>query len=287
MATDSLKRKAVWKETSSSVLKKSDLSMLELTPFEEVDPELYADWYLKSCYPELPFHDEKLILEFLVSEVHKVVGASRLLEMGCGPTVSHAIPFVPHVDSIVLSDYLESNLNHIKEWVANPETGHQWSLHTAYVLQLEKGKATSTTVKEREDLFRKKLKTIIVGDLLSKRPIRSVQKFPVVSCFYATEQAASDEAEWLDVMQNLSSLILPGGHLFLACVHDTDFYAIHDDQLMALRIPIVPIKKRLIEKGLRASGFSLMKSEIHIKDVGGLKEEGLNEIALVSAVKTV
>ncbi len=73
------------RKTSSSVLKLDKLESLAVTPFEDIDPEVYADWYLKSCYPALPFHDEKLILDFLISESYKVLGAESLLEMGCGP----------------------------------------------------------------------------------------------------------------------------------------------------------------------------------------------------------
>ncbi len=283
--TESARKFKILENTSNSVLKLDNLEAIGITPFDEVDPQVYADWYLKSCYPELPFHDEKLILEFLVSEGHKASGAESLLEMGCGPTISHSLPLVPYVDSLFLSDYLETNLSHVLQWIKEDESAHNWSLHTAYVLQKENRKATSRTVKEREDLLRKKLRSVILGDLLSKRPIRRARQFPAVSCFYATEQAAQDETEWLDVMQNLSSLLQPGGVLFLACVHDSEYYAIHDKDLTALRLPIVRVTKKLMEKGLKLAGFSMRSSEIHVQQVGGLAEEGINGIVLVSAIK--
>ncbi len=272
--------------TSDSVLKRAVLDELEPTPFDELDPVIYADWYLNSCYPEIPFHDEKAILDFLVSEAPKVNGIESMLELGCGPVVSHALPFVPFVDSFILSDYLDTNLELISKWVSKKTEAHNWTVHTAYVLRKEGTVPSRVKIEERESLLRQKIKALVVGDLLSKKPIRKSSPFPSVSCFYATEQAASDESEWLEVMQNLSSLVSPGGYLFLACLRDAFFYAIHDKSHNALRIPIVPITTKLVAKGLQKAGFSLKHSTIESMDVGGLAEEGIEGVILVSARKT-
>ena len=273
------------RSTSKSILNLAALDALEPTPFEDVDPKIYAEWYLHSCYPEIPFHDEKIILDFLVREAPKVRGAESLLELGCGPVVSHAMPFAPYVGSIILSDYLDSNLEHVRSWVQAEPLAHNWSIHTAHVLRREGKKVRESAVRERETLLRSKIKSLVVGDILSKKPLRSRQTFPVVCCFYATEQAAGDEADWLEVMQNLSSLITPGGRLLMACVRNAPFYAIHDRDRNPLRIPIVRITPKLTEKGLRLAGFSARRSTVESVDVGGLAEEGMDGVILVSAVK--
>ncbi len=272
--------------TSGSVLKKTVLEALSPTPFGELDPQVFSDWYLHSCYPEIPFHDEKTILDFLVSEAPKVRGASCLLEMGCGPVISHALPFVPFVESFIMSDYLDSNLELMRQCISRGEQAHNWSLHTAFVLRAEGVSPSKQNIHQRENLLREKIRSLAIGDLLSKRPLRSPTQFPVVSCFYSTEQAASDEVEWLDAISNLSSLVLPGGQLFMACLRETTYYAIHDQSKNPVRIPIVPISERLAAKGLQKAGFSLSRSEIHSVDVGGLDEEGIDGIILISAKKS-
>lgn len=289
MGVTSQKKPALYtgvRSTSKSVLNLAELDALEPTPFEEVDPKTYADWYLHSCYPEIPFHDEKIILDFLVREAPKTRGAGSMLELGCGPVISHALPFAPFVDSIVLSDYLDSNLELVRRWLQGEPAAHNWSLHTAYTLRREGKRVNESLVRERESLLRNKIKTLVLGDLLSKRPIRSRRTFPLVCCFYASEQAATDQAEWLEVLQNLGSLVAPGGRLLMACVKDTPFYAIHDYEKNPVRIPIVRITEKLTEKGIRQAGFSPRRSIIESVKVGGLAEEGLDGVILVSAVKT-
>ena len=38
----------------------------------------------------------------------------RGIEVGCGPTVHHALAVVPHVAELHLADYLESNLEEVR-----------------------------------------------------------------------------------------------------------------------------------------------------------------------------
>ncbi len=220
-----------------------------------------------------------------MSEASSARGAETLLELGCGPVISHALPFVPYVSSFILSDYLDSNLDEIRKWVAQEPNAHNWSLHTALIMKREGLAITPAGILARENILRKKLSSLVVGDLLSKKPIRRQVTFPVVTCFYASEQAASDESEWLEVVQNLSSLVSPGGLLYLVCVRDSEYYAIHDRDHTALRIPIAPITQRLVEKGLRNAGFSLSRTVIHSADVQGIAEEGLNGILLIKSRK--
>ena len=272
-------------ETKRSVLKPAMVGSAALTPFEEIDPYLYANWYLNSCYPEQLFHDEKLILEFLTAEAHKASGAKTLLEIGCGPTISHTLPFVPYVESFILSDYLETNLAEISKWARQENGAHQWSVSTAFVLQQEGIEPTPNAINLRESELRRKLATIVQGDLTKNRPIPGKIQYPVVSCFYATEQAAQTPTEWLSVFANLAGMLAPGGMLYLSCVHNTPYYAIHDIDLTTIKIPIARIDVPLIKRGLSENGFPLCSAEIRVQAVDGLTDEGMSSIVLVSAQK--
>ncbi len=271
--------------TRKSVLSASQVGSAALTPFEEIDPGIYASWYLKSCYPGQMFHDEKLILDFLVAEAGKARGGPVLLEVGCGPTISHAIPFVPYVDSFILSDYLEANLEQVSAWAMGKAGAHDWSESVAYVLQAEGIDPTEDAVFAREQALRDKLTSIVTGDLRRQSPISVARQYKAVSCFYATEQAAVSSAEWLSVLRNLGSLVSNKGVLYLACLYETSFYAIHDVDLTTLRIPIASVNMALIEKALVSNGFPLHKASIEIHHVEGLVAEGLDRVATICAIK--
>lgn len=274
-------------DTSVSVLKLETLKHKELTPFEDIDPSIYARDYLYSCYPKIPFHDEKLILEFLCSEAAIARGADSLLEIGCGPVISHAIPFVPYVNNIFLSDFLESNLEHITNWLMRKSGAHEWFYHTEFVLKIENSnsRVTAKAVREREDSLRQKVKTVVRGDLLKKNPLRKKVQFPVVTCFYATEQACTNRKDWFKVMENLGRCVEPGGLLFLSCLKNASFYAIHDDKKNPLRIPIARVNERIMKEALVLAGFDIDNSIILPQKVDGLGEEAIDEIILVRAQK--
>jgi SAM-dependent methyltransferase len=274
-------------QTSTSVLRLADLQAQATTDFRHIDPQRYADQYLKSCYPVIPFHDEKVILDFLVKEASLVGGALSLLEIGCGPVVSHALPFAQRARQIVFCDYLVDNLQHIEAWLSRAPHAHDWSAHTAYILQAEGHGPNERAVSEREDLLRMKAPVLRVGDLCHRQSLQESGQFDIVTCIYATEQAARDHHEWLCILRNLHELVNTGGKLLMACLAEVDFYAIHDEAKNATRIPILHVTRQHIERGLAEAGFAADSYDISRVNVAGLHEEGLESIFLVSAGKGV
>ena len=274
---------------SVSVLNLEELRGKELTPFASIDPSIYARDYLHSCYPKIPFHDEKLILDFLCAEAAITSGADSLLEVGCGPVISHALPFVPYVKKIVLSDYLESNLEQITAWLMKKPSAHEWFYHTELILknELPGKRITAREVRDREESLRHKVNTVVRCDLLKKFPIGKKAEFPVVTCFYATEQACTARNDWFRVIENLGRSVQKGGLLFLSCLKNTYFYAIHDDKRNAIRIPIARINERIMSEALSLAGFDLQNSVIISEKVEGLEEEAIDEIILVRSLKKI
>lgn len=51
----------------------------------------------------------------------------RLLDVGCGPCVNVAVPASENFDQIVLSDFLQSNLDEVQRWLNGDPQAIDWS----------------------------------------------------------------------------------------------------------------------------------------------------------------
>jgi SAM-dependent methyltransferase len=250
-----------------------------LQPFSEIDPSYYAITYKETCYPRYPFPDTKIIIDHFVSWFSELSNIHTVLELGCGPVLSHIVATVPIANEIIMSDFLSENLDMIDRWCRQgQESGIDWSGHVEYVLMSEGMDFSEISIKQREDLFRSKLRRLIPGDLKRTAPLGMQCCFPLVLCCYATEQAAKDLDEWRVVMKNLCSCVQPGGHLALSVVKNSDYYVIGDGTDHPIRIPIVKVNEDDLFDVLIENGFDRDSIKLVSESCGGLADQGLSEL---------
>lgn len=251
-----------------------------LKQFNEIAPLEYAEVYQKTCYPRLPFPDTKIIIEQFVSWWDEIGEVDAVLELGCGPVLSHIMTVVPRCQKIVMSDYLAENLDLIRTWVDERPGSYDWSGHVEYALLAEGRVANTQDIRERENEFRRKLSNLVVGDLRMKQPLGVAAQFPLVICCYATEQAANNTEEWKEVFSNLANCVEPGGNLAISIVKDSDFYVIGDGTEKTVRIPIAKVSDAEVLDAFLANGFEPDSIQIVAEECKGLAEQGLSELVI-------
>ncbi len=271
---------------------------------EELDPTDYAHSYSLSCYPEdALYHDVQLILDFLVSKQEIIKGKQEILDIGSASAIPYSLALSKHANSVYMSDISEEHLTLVKKWVANTNNSRCWNNYTKYILNTEKEfhnlqqNVSANEIIARENEFRKKLQALIKGDLCKENPINSSKKFDIVSCFYAAEPAATSFASrakvsntndfiniWCKVIENIVSLIKPGGDLFMSCLINTDYYAIFDENKKTSRIKIQSISSDLLNFALDSAKLDCLS--VDYATPIGLSGEGINKIAIVHARKS-
>ena len=201
----------------------------------------FARGYLQTYYEQEPTNDERVVLSFLVRHLPRIQGAASFLEVGCGPTLHHVLPVAPYVGELVLSDYLDENLEEVEAWRQNLPSAHSWSLFTKHILELEGKGVDIRDIAERESETRRKITGLVHCDLRRRPVIAGARQFPVVGAFYCTEEVGVTLSSWEEVMTNLADLVAPDGWLFLACLRGTESYLVeHPEEGGIIQAPCSP-----------------------------------------------
>ena len=241
----------------------------------------FASAYIDTYYRDRPpTDDEQRVFEFLVRHLRELPPQSLMLEVGCGPTVHHVLPFVRAVNEIHVADYLADNLAEVDKWKKGAPDACGWRQYAELVLTLEGRPAAPADVCRLEAAAQAKVTQLLSCDLTQPQVLGRVASYPLVSAFYCTEEVGISLPRWEQVMANLARVIAPGGRLFLSCLADTDFYRVG-----ASNYPCARITAGDIERVLPGLGFDMNATVIESASVEGQGDEGVVGVVLVAATK--
>lgn len=244
----------------------------------------FAERYL-ATYLKVIDEDERKIAEFLVCEYSKIAGAESMLDIGCGPGVQHVIPAIPYVRRIDMADFLPDNLAALRKWQARNPQSHNWQHFTKFILELEGHIVTPALIEEREEVLRQNLRFIKWANVLQKHPLGEPMQYPAVGFFYCAEAAARSKEQWITIMTNVTKMIEPGGHLFMASVRNTEYYSVDHSDGSTEQIPCASINEDDFATLLPQLHFDSKQTNIIIVPTSEMVGHGINEILLVSAQK--
>ncbi len=245
-------------------------------------PEEYTAWspaeYLAQYYATAGVAEDEIgILQFVLNFLlEKKQTFSEMVEVGCGPTIHHAIPFAPYVDQLYLADYLESNLQEVRNWIRG--TGHNWIPYVSGMLAVE-GNNSQAAIVERTRMFRSKIAGLLPCNVLSAQPLGESRMFPLVTSFYCLECVQQEKAVWEQAMANVSSLVAPDGYLLLSALRNADKYLVCGKDFPATKINESDMWETLV-----ACGFAPATINMEVRP-SGWDKEGFDSIIVASAQK--
>lgn len=245
----------------------------------------YARDYLRTFFLHDPVPDEQVVMRFLAEEYAKLDGQPALLEIGCGPIVNHVLSAVPSVSEIHMADLRDDNLEEIRKWKKGDPDAHSWVRFTRFALEVEGRDATDEAVEKREREARQKITRISTCDLRRPHPLGQPAQYPVVCCFYTTEQASRDRDEWAEVFANLAGLVAPGGKLFCCAIGHTDHYVLYGEDGTAYRYAVPELTAEDFAVELDRLGFDLGQREVRYEPLSGQENEGVYGVILVAATR--
>jgi hypothetical protein len=239
----------------------------------------FTSRYLATFYRNRPpTSDERVVLDFLVRHVGMANRGDSVLEVGCGPTIHHTLPFVPHVSAIDMADYLPENLLEIDSWRREMPQAMDWTAYADLVVRLEDGARGKVEARQRQ--ARSAIRALLPCDLRQTRILGSDVTYPTVSAFYCTEEVGITIPAWQRIMSNLARAVQPGGLLFLAVLRDTDSYLVGDEMYPCARLTEDDVRQTL--EGL---DFDLDRSVIEAASIDGQQSEGVFGVVLAAARK--
>ncbi len=229
-------------------------------------------------------NDEKAVMGCFVPKLKEFAGkgspSSSYLEIGCGPTLHHAIMVAPYVKNMVLSDFLEGNRKAVEQWRDNHPDALNWQQYTQFILETEQALATEQDVADREHRTREKILGVIPCNLMSSTVVQSETQYDLVGCFYCLEEVARTIESFRTMIANVASLIRPGGALMIAALRSTSFYHVRGDNGEEVEFPCLAVTESLVKQSLNDAGFEIRPGDVVSVDIEGQADEGIPGIIL-------
>lgn len=244
----------------------------------------FAAAYLDTYYRQPPTADETAVSKFLVREFARRPPSGRFIELGCGPTLHHVFPFVPHVSEVHLADYLDDNLEAVRTWLSGSEGAHDWSQYTALTLRHEGREDSPAAMAARERLAREKITAVLTCDLKSPTPPERRGRYDAVGCFYCTEEIGIDLEAWRAVLANAAAYLKPGGTLYMACLAGMSHYSVHDASGTEFAYPCANLAEADVAAALVALGFPAHTTTLETSAIDH-PDCGVTAALVVAAVK--
>ena len=241
--------------------------------FDQWDPKKYLRQYYAG--PKVT-EDEVFVLKYLIEFLaqHKE-GFNEAIEVGCGPTIHHSIPLVPHINKIYFADFVQSNLGEIRSWMESSPEAHNWGVHFEEVLALEGLKPTPELMKARAHELRGKVADLIPCDVHSDSPIKRNSTFDLVTSFFCVDSITSSKQDYARAMGNLFSLIRPGGWMVMSALGGAKHYQVEN-----LSFPSVQLREQELHQILSNGPFIPSSIEVSTIKVGVFANEGFGSIIL-------
>lgn len=206
--------------------------------------------YLAECY-DGPDEEHIFNIQFLVEVVQSLPTDLMVLEVGGGPTLHSAAVVAPHAYEIHFCDYVPANLAEVRRWLHGQPDAFDWRPFIQVALLKANLPTTPAAVEQRAAEMRRKLTQLLPCDVLRGAPLGDCAgQYDLVLAPHCTDVAAATPAQWQQVMHNITSLVKPGGWLFIAVTTG----ATHNT-VGAQVFPCVDLSAEAIYQGYLTAGY--------------------------------
>ncbi|CAJ0578797.1 unnamed protein product, partial [Mesorhabditis spiculigera] len=202
---------------------------------EDYDREFDPDAYLQYYFSKEAIEDGTRISLFALPVFAQVIlqtvperERQTLLDIGAGPTVYSALCFRNVVKRVYLTDYVNKNLDILKEWLhkTNP---YDWQPTIKVILRSEGSSPPSDNeLKKIEEKTRDLVADggILWGNVHLERvvPELPLKKVDVVLSVFCLESACHNYDQYLSCMKNITAPLRDGGKFILGSVLEDDAY---------------------------------------------------------------
>ena len=177
--------------------------------------------YLAECYPE-PDAEYRFGIRFMIRALRTMPTGLLILEFGGGPTLYTVAVLAPQAREIHFCDYVPANLAEVQRWLDQAADAFDWQPFIELILEEEGQPATSEAIADRIADMRRKVTRLTTCDACASAPLgHNTIEYDLVIARDCTDVAATTVAEWMQIVDNISSLVAPGGWLLISITTGT------------------------------------------------------------------
>ncbi|KAL5006073.1 hypothetical protein ScPMuIL_017231 [Solemya velum] len=201
---------------------------------------------------------DDLVIDFTIKFLSQafaegLLKGKRILDVGSGPCITSAISASSHFEEIYLSDFAPQNLEFLQKW---------WRGEMTYMQPIIRffidSEHKSESVEERNSEMRRKVKGIFPIDVLKPNPLEPSTEgdFDTITSSLCLEVAATDFHTYVTCLQNVTSLLKPGGYILLVGVLDQSYY-----EFEGTRFKTAKLSKSEVESAITLAGCEVVKAQ--------------------------
>lgn len=206
--------------------------------------------YLQEYFGELDDED-RFAQKFMAAALRKMPSDLLAHEFGGGPTLYSVAALAGRAREIHFSDCVQANLGQVRRWVNNEPEAFDWRPHIRLALEAEGAPATPEGVARREADMRRLLTRLMICDAQASAPLGETDvQYDLVAAHHCTDVAATNFAEWVQVLRNVSTLIVPGGWLLVSVTTGARLYTVDE-----AKFHCVDLTPKDVRQGLIAAGY--------------------------------
>ncbi|XP_040066756.1 indolethylamine N-methyltransferase [Ixodes scapularis] len=240
---------------------------------QEEIAEKYKNQFVPEDYPEAMQTDIPSVYAFYQRELHTIFSSPsfygrKLLDVGCGPTVHTVFPATKTMDDIVLSDFLPQNRLAVEKRLQKAPA-LDWSFQSESLAALEGFTDVKSGAREIEERTRRAIRKVIFCNVLDPQvlPEEHKESFDVVLTSLCLETASSNEETYQKAIQNLSSLVIDGGHLIVCGICGANKYSVKEASFPVISVTVYLAKESIARSGFKIERCSLLQRDAsHAKD---------------------
>jgi hypothetical protein len=220
----------------------------------DFDPKTYLETYY-AC----PDEEDRFIVRFMIAALNKMPPSLVTIEVGGGPTLYAVAALAPRASEIHFCDYVQENLDEVWCWLDNKPDAYDWNSYIEMVLEEEGKPISPEAVAQRASEMRRKLTRLSRCDVMARAPLgrRSAKQYDLVVAQAVTDSVATTFSEWVLVMDNISTLVKPGGGLLISVITGTPYYTVGQKRFANLHLTAEDIFRGYMAAGYDPATFSL------------------------------
>ena len=228
--------------------------------------------YLHEYYSDVG-SENLALLQFAVKAFRDIPSNGVLLDFGGGPTIYPLIAAANKVVEIHFCDYLDANLNEIRQWLQGHPSAFDWHAFVKITLELEhQNNDVAQSISQRETLIRHRVTQVFKCDANNSPPISEPHTYDILVTNFCAESATGERAQWRRFFHNIMSLVKPEGTVLLSTLKGATSYSVGEKIFPAVNIKEDDLTQALTEEGFDAHSMVI---ESVPADRSSRKYEGL------------
>ncbi|XP_078496382.1 nicotinamide N-methyltransferase-like [Lissotriton helveticus] len=204
---------------------------------------------------------------FKITSSGQVKGDSAIV-LSIGPYAHYPLLICEHFNEITFACADDKSIQEIQKWWKNEPDAVDYSHAMKMICDLQ---GTGEQWTEKQQMLQRKVKRVLNFDVMSSNPLSPIIH-PQADCLlliHCVEHFVKDKKSYCKALENISSLLKPGGHLIMITKFYATFYMCGD-----YKFPVFCLDEDILKDALKGASFVIEENHIYPR-----KTETLHSIA--------